>query len=247
MLRIPHRARPLLLLQRTQYLRFPRLAWSGPLMRWGNRLARRPEGDLFGSPFFKPAVRIESLLRARAIDAAYTADMQRETATLLPFLPEPCANVLDIGCGIAGIDVLLYRHLGDRLRTLHLLDKSAVARNIFYGFGAAGAFYNSLPLARRVLVANGVPADRIRLIEATDANDVPVDTPLDLVISIISWGFHYPVATYLEQVHARLRPGGRLILDVRKDQGGEAALAARFARVETVCDLGRAVRLAATK
>ncbi len=247
MLRIAHRARPYLLLQRTQYLRFPRLRWSGPLMRWGNRIARRAEHDLFGSPFFKPAVHLESWLRAKAIDAAYAEDMRREAATLLPFLPEPCAQVLDIGCGIAGIDVLLHRHLGERLRVLHLLDRSSVAPRIFYGFNAAGAYYNSLPLARRVLVDNGVPGDRIRLIEATDDNAIPIDTTLDLVISILSWGFHYPVATYLEQAHARLRPGGRLILDVRKDQGGEALLARRFARVDVVLDLGRAVRLAATR
>lgn len=40
--------------------------------------------------------------------------------------------------------------------------------------------------------------------------------PLDLVISLVSWGFHFPVSTYLDQVHDLLREGGRLILDLRK-------------------------------
>jgi hypothetical protein len=42
--------------------------------------------------------------------------------------------------------------------------------------------------------------------------------PFDLVISLGSWCFHYPPATYLDAIFGRCRPGGVLILDVRKQQ-----------------------------
>ena len=50
----------------------------------------------------------------------------------------------------------------------------------------------------------------------------------DVVISIISWGFHYPVSTYLEDVHEALVPGGVAILDIRNGTDGVAALRRRF-------------------
>jgi SAM-dependent methyltransferase len=196
---------------------------------------------------FKPAVRIEALLRRPAVRAAYSADLRRDFETIMPHLPQPCRQVLDIGCGIAGIDVLLHRHLDTGIETLHLLDKSAVARQIFYGFNATGAFYNSLSVARGVLSANGVPASRVRTLDATPDNGIPIEGPLDLIISILSWGFHYPVRTYLERAHALLRPGGRLILDVRKGQDGEALLERRFGRLQVALDMGGAVRVVATK
>jgi SAM-dependent methyltransferase len=207
----------------------------------------REPNDYFGSPLFKPAVRIEGLLRRRSVAPAYAADVQQEFASLAPHLPAPCRAVLDIGCGVAGVDVPLFASRSSEITDLYLLDRTTTAPRIFYGFAADGAFYNSLAVARRLLEDNGVPPGVIHLLEATPDGQIPIGRQLDLVISLISWGFHYPVATYLERVHALLRPAGRLILDVRKGLQGERELAKRFARVETVFDRGKVARLVATK
>jgi len=55
-----------------------------------------------------------------------------------------------------------------------------------------------------------------------------------MVISIASWGFHYPLSTYLDQVEQALAPGGRLILDLRRHQGQEQELAHRFEDCECI-------------
>jgi SAM-dependent methyltransferase len=243
---VPSQAIPYLLLQRTQYLTFPRRAWCGTLFRAANRLTGRPPTDYFGSVLFKPAVHIEGAIGRRRIVEAYSADMAGELASIAPHLPQPCLRVLDIGCGIAGIDLLLYRHLEGGLESLHLLDRTAVAPRVFYGFRSAGAFYNSLSVARRLLVSNGVPDDIIHTMEVGEDLRIPMEGPLDLVISLISWGFHYPVETYLEQAHALLRAGGRLILDVRKGQGGEQQIARRFSTVQAF-ETRAALRIVATK
>lgn len=53
---------------------------------------------------------------------------------------------------------------------------------------------------------------------------VPPSNQIDLVISTVSWGHHYPIGEYVDEVKAVLKPEGRLILDIRKDTGGVAAL-----------------------
>ena len=68
---------------------------------------------------------------------------------------------------------------------------------------------------------------------------------LDLVISLISWGFHYPVAVYADQVREILRPGGRVILDVRKGTDGREQLEARFPRVLQISETRKKERLCA--
>jgi hypothetical protein len=52
------------------------------------------------------------------------------------------------------------------------------------------------------------------LVLAPNLDHAP-DGGLDLVLSTISWGFHYPLSTHLPQVAAKLRPGGRIIVDLR--------------------------------
>ena len=57
-----------------------------------------------------------------------------------------------------------------------------------------------------------------------------------LMVSLISWGFHYPIATYLNLVVERLNEGGRLILDVRRESGGREARASPFAACDVICE-----------
>jgi SAM-dependent methyltransferase len=54
----------------------------------------------------------------------------------------------------------------------------------------------------------------------------------DLVVSLIAWGFHFPLTVYLDEVLHNLRPGGRIIVDVRTGGEGETALDARKLRYE---------------
>ncbi len=96
-------------------------------------------------------------------------------------------------------------------------------------FKDSGAFYNSLEIAQTTLVENGVPEDRISLIEASEDGRIDLeDESIDLVISTISWGFHYPVSTYLDSVHRILSENGSLIIDVRDDTGGAHELRSKF-------------------
>lgn len=149
---------------------------------------------------------------------------------MAPYLPPTADAVLDIGCGMAGIDVLLWRLYRPRL---FLLDGTGMAA-VRTGFHGTLEWYNSMPIARKLLELNGVPTSRI--VEGTPAR-------CDLAISLLSWGFHYPVSTYLPLVKTVLSPGGRLILDIRKGTDGLAALEADFEMVGTVSSGGKVHRV----
>jgi SAM-dependent methyltransferase len=108
-------------------------------------------------------------------------------------------------------------------------------------------YYNALEASTAVLRRNHVPTDVFRTLDAADG--AFPKGPLDLVISLASWGFHYPLRTYLDQVHRALAPGGRLILDVRRDLGQHEKLAQRFTDLELIATAwnDKADRLRATK
>lgn len=230
-IQIPNPAVQYILFQRTNYLK---VAEARLLSRVRPYLPRS---------FYKRTVLLEALFRGQRIKQLYSDDMYREYEILRPHLPASCAHVLDIGCGVAGIDVLLSRHYAALAPIFALLDKTAVSDNVYYGFETRGAFYNSLAIAKDLLALNGVPEERVTLLEARDDGTIPVKQPVDLAISMISWGYHYPVVTYLEEVKKALSPEGVLILDVRRESAEISLLQSAFRHCDAIYSDAKRLRL----
>ena len=166
----------------------------------------------------------------------YSADVAQDFELLRPHLPPDASATLDIGCGMAGFDVLLSRHYGNP--AIHLLDGTGHTE-VRILFHPEMKPYNSMPIARKLLETNGVAGDRIFEWPPDPAAAVP---QCDLVVSLLSWGFHYPVTTYLALAEKVLTPGGRLILDVRKGFGGMEAIAKRLDLVAVISSTVKADR-----
>ncbi|NLF32218.1 MAG: hypothetical protein GX591_15185 [Planctomycetes bacterium] len=162
--------------------------------------------------------------RIRTLMGMYYRHVREDLDGLRPVLPDVPAGrpirILDIGAGLGGIDVLLDRHYEGRTE-LHLLDKHGLS-DIFYGYRKQAAFYNRIDLTRTFMEDNGVPASRVHC-HNIDTDGFPTGA-FDLVISLLSWCFHYPAATYAENVAVALAGGGVLIVDVRHDTDGAALL-----------------------
>ena len=225
-LRVPNAAIKYILFQRTAYLRLPaaRLA----------HLCQRLSGGRLQVPIFNLAVAAESRLSRTRTRGLYARDMVREYESLRSALPARCSSVLDIGCGVAGIDVYIQHHYPDAEIDFYLLDRTQVAGAVYYLFESRGAFYNSLEVAKALLEANGIPGHRIHLLEARDSGDISIPARPDVVLSLLSWGFHYPVSTYLRRVHELVSESGVVILDVRKGTDGLQALRRVFPAVEVI-------------
>jgi SAM-dependent methyltransferase len=232
---VPDEAIKYVLFQRTAYLRIP-----------NTKIYRALEKIL---PFstYNQLVDLESRFNHSRIKTLFEDDMRREYVSIKKFLPEKCSAVLDIGCGVAGIDVFLNNHYRDRQPDFYLLDRTTVDKSVSYGFKPSGAFYNSLEVAGAVLIGNGVPERCVHLVKATDTNEIDIDCNVDLAISLLSWGFHYPIETYLDRVHDVLTAGGSLITDVRRGTNGIEALSRLFGKIDVIYDDGKLQRVLASR
>jgi SAM-dependent methyltransferase len=159
-----------------------------------------------------------------ALGARYREECVREAQSLAAVLPER-GTVMDIGCGLAGPDLALFEIRPEL--SFVLVDRDEFDDRPHYGYTEDASAYNSLSQTKDFLVANGLPAERVSTVDVTTSG-FPEDARVDAVISIMSWGFHYPLATYLSQVHAVLNPGGVVVVDVRDGTDGEAELTEVF-------------------
>jgi SAM-dependent methyltransferase len=192
-------------------------------------------------------VELEAKLRSRKIIDMYFSDMKQEYDSLKHFLPANCSRILDIGCGIAGIDIYINEHYAPQNIEYYLLDKSKIEEKVYYMFEEKGAFYNSLDITKATLVANGINENNIHLIEATENNDIDIKQNVDIVLSLLSWGFHYPVNTYLDKVYALLNRKGVLILDIRKGTDGLDLITKKFGEYRKVLERKKYIRICAIK
>lgn len=215
--RLRPEAKELVLYQRTEIVNYQK---KSKIKKW---LVRK--GILADD--FKNSIKVAAHSNEVDVESSYFGIMEENAQKILPHIPINTRVLMDIGCGIAGVNIFLYEKLN--LEKIYLLDKSAVDESIWYMFKEKGAFYNSLELAKQTMVDNGVPEHVVEPITAPDDGVIRVaEGSTDLIISTISWGYHYPIEIYLPSVNKILSESGILILDVRHNTNGLEVLAQNF-------------------
>lgn len=155
-------------------------------------------------------VRLQRTGLGEEIDRQYHESVERDWNQIKDHISD-IGSVLDIGCGIAGIDYFIGKAYPEA--ELNLLDTVNTDTDIYYGYRERGCLYNDLNLAEDFLRLNDIE-NTINLYRVDQELGLPKS---DLVISLISWGFHYPVRAYIKEVTECLNPGGSIIMDLRKD------------------------------
>lgn len=205
-----------LILQRSEVL-FDRPRAGQVIRAW-------EQGDL--GPILAEVDRLGDAIARRAAGV-----IAAETRAILPLLRDLAPRrIADIGCGYAFFDLFAARDLGASLLLIDLESNDLRA----FGFKPEGAAYSSLAVAQALLQANGIaPA----AIETLNPRDRAPETagPVDLVVSFLSCGFHYPVDSYLPFLEQALSPGGAAIFDLRETTAAEQA--AKLAAFGTLTDL----------
>lgn len=126
----------------------------------------------------------------------YAEDVENDFAQMLPHFPAKVDTILDIGCGLAGIDVLLRRHFPKA--RIQLLDKTG--GGFYYNFSDGQPPYGNREDAEALMFVNGLhDAEWVEDVDALEA---------DLIVSTLAWGFHFPLSTY--------KVKGFCIADLRK-------------------------------
>lgn len=141
----------------------------------------------------------------------YKKDIEKEYELMLPCLPDKCNSVLDIGCGVGGINVLLSKHYNHP--ELHLLDNSIVSDKIVYGYTDKESYYNSFDATKELMDVNGIT--NYKLIDINGS--FPKINNIDIVLSLLACGFHYSISYYIENIYNVITDDGVLIFDMRKE------------------------------
>lgn len=155
-----------------------------------------------------------------------------EYEKLRPFIPDGIESVLDVGCGDGGMSAMLALHNGVKL--IHLLDGESGdlgPKRTSYSRMAPKP-WRSTDKAVKLITAS-CPGVVIKTYTPSDEWPEQVD----LIISLWSWGFHYPVNTYLENARRTKAP---LLLDIRDFRWRQATFLLKSAgyRSRRVVDQG---------
>jgi SAM-dependent methyltransferase len=154
-----------------------------------------------------------------------------EYRAIAPLLRELMPKrIADIGCGYAFFDLFAAKDLKSEVVLIDLEENE----HRHFGFKSEGAAYSSLARARQLLESNGVAAKKIETLNPRETAPETIK-PVDLAVSFLSCGFHYPVDLYLDFLDRALKPGGAAIFDLRERTADEQA--AKLARFGTLTDL----------
>ena len=139
-------------------------------------------------------------------------------------------RIADIGCGYALFDLFVARDLGCDLLLIDLESNN----HRHFGFAEEGAAYSNLAPARSLLERNAIDPARIATLNPRDTAPETAG-PVDLAVSFLSCGFHYPVDLYLPFLEQAVAPDGAAILDLRAATAAEQA--AKLERLGSLTDL----------
>lgn len=130
------------------------------------------------------------------------------------YLPSLIASVLDVGCGNGFPALMLGLEHGTR--EFHLLDgddQDLGRKCVGYSRTATKPWRSPRKAAERI---------KGRLPDAVVKTYTPLDPwprHVGLIMSLWSWGFHYPVETYLDKAATIKAP---LLIDLRQDTARQA-------------------------
>lgn len=125
-------------------------------------------------------------------------------------------SILDIGCGLGYIDIVIYNEL--KLKPHLFLFDSESTFEYEKGDGKKNKkFYNDLSFTREFLLINGINLNKINLLNAEVSDELlKIDNKsLDIIISLFSWFWHYPNINYLKHSHRMLSDSGYLIFNFK--------------------------------
>jgi hypothetical protein len=208
-----------LILQRTGP--FIKLGGAAPLSTW---MASGQRSQLF--EFLITNNLLQSYLKEALREISQDMDV------LVSSLPAGCFNrVISIGAGNGILELLLIKRMPVKALLLIDIEESDVHR---HGFSSHGSGYASLHATKDFLVANGVEADSIFVCNPRIA---PLSTfPSDLIMSILSMGFHYPCDDYTDFILRSLQNGGQTVFDKRRGKAdpGYAAIGKSMRLVKSI-------------
>lgn len=121
-------------------------------------------------------------------------------------------KILELGCGLGRVSIFLNSQLNNSPK-FFLADFSEVSNKVKYGWNPKDSKYNNLELTEQFCTENG-----LNNFEILDLSKNKLDklSNIDMVISMLSVGFHYPIEEYINQLIKISSKNVTMIFGVRK-------------------------------
>ena len=211
MIKLNHKSKRLLLLQRNELLsdkqkwlrrKFGRFLFTNLLINFSqNKDIEKITGELF----------------------------LKEINIIRSYLPTKAKNIIDIGCGLGIINIFLNKIYNNQ-PNFFLLDKNRIDKVIKYGFSSDYESYNDLKETRNLLINNDINPSSINTFDVE--KDFKIDAKIDLVISLKSMGYHYPIDQYLRLFQTCCDENTSFIFDVSEGYYNENLFKKYFESVD---------------
>ncbi|MCF6232605.1 MAG: hypothetical protein L3J36_05835 [Rhodobacteraceae bacterium] len=163
-----------------------------------------------------------------------------EFDALMPVLETiPNKSIADIGCGYAIFDLFMHQAFQSRLVLIDLEENDQK----HFGYTDEGSAYSKLSKAVEFLTKNSVDANSVERLNPSKNDIMSVDS-VDIAVSFLACGFHFPVDVYLEFFGQKVNSGGHIFLDLRRSSFDEQANKLRkIGELSVLQEIGKQIRV----
>lgn len=128
------------------------------------------------------------------------------------------STIVDVGAGNSIVDMFVELAYPEKNFNYVLIDSHTLefneplvhqVHNCQHSFDNNYVTYNNWDFVRQSINLNSLDENKFRFCDPSNVASIP---GCDAVISLASWGWHYPIDTYLAMLHSKLNSGGYLYL-----------------------------------
>ena len=150
------------------------------------------------------------LLNSKTIGKSYYNRMSEEFETLKNHIDHKDKNLLSIGGGMGGLEVILNNNF--EINFFDFIERNFVTKKIIYGWSDNNSeAYNNLNLQTEFLVKNGLPKKKFKVFDFD--NDTLPSKKFDVVISLYSLDYHYDFNQYAKYLKENTHKESKIIFD----------------------------------
>ena len=149
-------------------------------------------------------------LNSKTIGKSYYNRMSEEFKTLKNHIDQKDKNLLSIGGGMGGLEVILNNNF--EINFFDFIERNFVTKKIIYGWSDNNSeAYNNLNLQTEFLVKNGLPKKKFKVFDFD--NDTLPSKKFDVVISLYSLDYHYDFNQYAKYLKENTHKESKIIFD----------------------------------
>ena len=153
-------------------------------------------------------------INPKKISKDYYSVMNNEYSTIEKLL-EPDKQILSIGSGIGGLEVIIDKNFNDCFFTF--IERNFISKKIKYGWDNNNSeAYNKLQLLMNFLLINKIKREKFEIIDF-DREKLP-QKKYDIIISLYSLDFHYKFEIYETYLREASNVNTVIIFDTVRSQ-----------------------------